>query len=267
MNLIVLMTDFGDRDGYPGIMKGVIWSLAPQAQIADLTHQIGPQDITAGAMTLGRAWSYYPAGTVFVGVVDPGVGTRRRPLAGRIGERFFVGPDNGLASLPLQAAAAGQLEIEWVVLDRPEFWLPHPSSSFHGRDIFAPVAAHLVNGVSLAELGTPIPDPVRLALPQPRATAAGWLAPIIHVDHFGNLATGLGRDQLGDREVTLRIGTTELPLVQTFGERPPGSLIAMIDSSGCLAVCVVNGSAAQHLQARVGDIIEVQYKKAPSKPG
>ena len=262
MKIIALMTDFGDRDGYPGIMKGVIWSIAPNVQIADLTHQVEPQDILAGALTLARAWKYYPEGTVFVGVVDPGVGTERRAIAARIGTRYFVGPDNGLLTIPLEQAEAAGEPVVIVQLDRAEFWLPNPSRSFHGRDIFAPVAAHVVNGAALEKLGTVMREPVKLTIPQPTATVDGWQAPVLHIDHFGNLATGLQIEQSGSRVCTIHFGDIEIPLVQTFGDRAPGSLVAMIDSSGYLAVCVVNGNAAQRLKAKAGDIINIRYRPA-----
>jgi len=262
MKIIALMTDFGDRDGYPGIMKGVIWSIAPNAQIADLTHQVEPQDILAGALTLARAWKYYPEGTVFVGVVDPGVGTGRRAIAARIGTRYFVGPDNGLLTISLEQAETAGEPVIIVQLDQAEFWLPNPSRSFHGRDIFAPVAAHIVNGAALEKLGTVMREPVRLTIPQPTATVGGWQAPILHVDHFGNLATGLQIEALEGQGCTIHFGDTEIPLVLTFGDRGPGSLVAMIDSSGYLAVCVVNGNAAQRLKAKVGDMIDIRYRPA-----
>ncbi len=167
MTLITLLTDFGLKDGYPGVMKGVIWGIAPQAQIADITHLIQPQNVLEGALVLSRAAPYFPPGTIHLAVVDPGVGTSRRPIAAMLGNQFFVGPDNGLCSQLLAHSQLVGASTHFVHLNRPEFWLSQPSSTFHGRDIFAPAAAHLANGVDLSELGTPIGDPVVISPPQP----------------------------------------------------------------------------------------------------
>jgi S-adenosyl-L-methionine hydrolase (adenosine-forming) len=259
LSVITLLTDFGEQDGYVGIMKGVIWGIAPQAQIADLTHTIAPQDILEGALTLARCVPFFPPGTVHVAVVDPGVGTRRRPIAIRLGEQMFVGPDNGLATLLIEKAQAAGQSVACVHLDQPAYWLAQVSASFHGRDIFAPVGAHLASGVPLQKVGSLIHDPLRLAIPQPEPTAQGWLGQIVHIDHFGNCATNLGEAQLARRQpVTVRIKGQELHgMVQSFGERQTGELVAMLDSDGRLAVAVVNGSAAHLLQARVGDPVEL----------
>ena len=259
MSRILLLTDFGTRDGYPAAMKGVIWSIAPQAEIADLTHDIPPQDVLAAALTLGRTAPYFPAKTIFVAVVDPGVGTSRRPLAARLGAHLFAAPDNGLLTVVLQKAERSGAPVELVQLDRPEYWLPQVCRTFHGRDIFAPVAAHLANGATLAELGTPISDPIRLHLPEPRRTPGGWQGEVIHIDHFGNLATNLGSEHLppaGEMEIHIR-GERIVGVAAAYGESPAGSLTALIDSAGALSIAVVNGSAAERLHARVGEIVEI----------
>ncbi len=261
MSRILLLTDFGTRDGYPAAMKGVIWSIAPQAEIADLAHDIPPQDVLAAALTLGRTVPYFPAETIFVAVVDPGVGTPRRPLAARLGAHLFVAPDNGLLTLVEQAAETRSQPAEWVHLDQPQYWLPQVSRTFHGRDIFAPVGAHLANGVALARLGTPIRDPMRLHLPEARPTAHGWQGAVIHVDHFGNLATNLRPEHLpetGEVEILIR-GERLAGVAQAFGQKPPGALTALIDSAGALSIAVVNGSAAQRLRAEVGEIVEIRW--------
>ena len=261
MKLITLLTDFGLQDGYPAIMKGVIWGIAPEVQIADLTHSIPAQDILAGAVALGRAAPYFPPGTIHVAVVDPGVGTQRRAMAARIGECYFVGPDNGLCTVLLDQAAGA---IQAVQLDRPRFWLPEVSHSFHGRDIFAPVAAHLANGVALDELGSPLAqEVVRLIIPQPQPLAApgrrGWRGQVIHVDAFGNLATNFTRQHVAEAgKPCVHIAGQEIyGLVHTFGEGQPGDLIAMLDSSGQVSICEVNGSAARRLQVTTGEPVEL----------
>lgn len=262
MSFITLMTDFGLKDGNVGVMKGVIWRIAPQAQIADLSHLIGPQNVAEAGLILARQARFFPAGTIHVVVVDPGVGTARRPVAARLGSHLYVCPDNGLLTRSLERAEKEGVEIAAVHLDRPQYWLPDVSHVFHGRDIFAPVAGHLAAGVSLSELGQPIDDLLRLPLPQPEVLPTGWIGQVIHADHFGNLTTNIHRDQLGDppRPARVRLRGVEIPgLVRTFGERPPGELVALYGSSGDLILAVVNGSAARELQAQVGDLVEVLF--------
>jgi S-adenosylmethionine hydrolase len=259
MTIVTLTTDFGSGDHEAGVLKGVIWNIAPHAHIADLSHEIPPHDILGGALILWRTAPYFPDGTVHVAVVDPGVGTQRRGIAARIGRQFFIGPDNGLPSLLLDRAEENKDHSRFIQLDKPEFWLPEVSSVFHGRDIFAPAAGHLAAGTPFDRLGTPIDDPIRIRLPKPVPTASGWSGQVIHIDHFGNLATNLSMQHItGLKEVMVRImGAQITGLVTTFGERPKGSLIALLDSSGSLAISVVNGSAQQVLRAVVGDPIEV----------
>ena len=265
IRMITLMTDFGLKDGNVGVMKGVILGIAPQAQIVDLSHLIPPQDLPEAALILRRSATYFPPGTIHVVVVDPGVGTARRPVAARLGEQYFVGPDNGVITMLLEYAESSAWSVAFVHLDRPQFWLPEVSHVFHGRDIFAPSAAHLANGVALTELGTPICDPVRLALPRPVQTASGWHGEIIHIDHFGNLASNVRLEHLPEwqtapEKLVVRLCGTEIRgLVETFGERPAGELVALFGSTGNLIVSVVNGSAAKSLGARVGDNFEVAW--------
>jgi S-adenosyl-L-methionine hydrolase (adenosine-forming) len=259
MSIITLLTDFGLKDGNVGVMKGVIWKIAPDAQIADLSHLIAPQDVQEGALILSRSVSYFPPGTIHLAVVDPGVGTARRPIAARLGGQFFVLPDNGLITLLLEQAEAASEIVEFVHLDRPQYWLPEVSHVFHGRDIFAPCAAHLANGALLTELGTLMHDPQRLKFPVPTRTDHGLLGEVIHIDHFGNLSTSIRRQHLGEPALLrIRLAGVEVSgLVHTFGERPPGDLVALYGSTGYLIVSVVNGSAAQRLGAKVGDPVEV----------
>lgn len=266
MKLITLLTDFGTRDGYPGIMKGVIWTITPDAEIVDITHDIAPQNILEGALTLARTVPYYPPGTVHIAVIDPGVGTARRPIAARAGESFLVGPDNGLFSFLLQKAWKEQAEVEIVHLDQPRYWLPDVSSSFHGRDIFAPAGAHLARGVPLSELGTPIKDPVLISLPAPRRGPTGWHGEVVHIDSFGNLSTNLDRSHLpSSGAIAIRIADQTIQaLSHSFGDGHPGDLVAFIDSSGKLAVAVVNGSAARRLQAGIGQPVEL-LEQEPSR--
>jgi S-adenosyl-L-methionine hydrolase (adenosine-forming) len=256
---LTLTTDFGSGDAEAGMLKGVIWGIAPTAQIADLTHAVSPQNVREAALLLGRSAHYFPAGTVHVAVVDPGVGTDRRAIAARLGDQCFVGPDNGLLTQMLERAEQAGQPVQVVALDRPEYWRPSVSPIFHGRDVFAPVAAHLAAGVSLTDMGTPIDNPIRLNIPTAARTSQGWTGQVLAVDTFGNLSTNLYRPHLaGLRVRRIRIAGVEIEgMVKTFGERPPGSLIALIDSSEELSICVVNGSAAERLGAGIGTEFEV----------
>ncbi len=263
MPVITLTTDFGIKDGNVGAMKGVIWGISPTAQIADLSHLIPPQNIAEAALILARAAPYFPENTIHVVVVDPGVGTARRKMAAKIGTQYYVGPDNGSISLLLEKAEQWGWETEFVELIDPQYWLPEVSFVFHGRDIFSPVAAHLSIGVALASLGTPLENPVRLQLPQPEKTESGWHGEIIHIDHFGNISSNIRVETLGqalkDKEnISIRVAGIKIKgLVNTFGERPIGELIALIGSTGNLILSVVNGSASERLNTQLGDLIEV----------
>jgi S-adenosylmethionine hydrolase len=261
MTIITLTTDFGLRSGFAGIMQGVIYTLVPQVQIVDITHFISPQDIREGAYTLSRAVPFFPKGTVHVYVVDPGVGTRRRPLAARLGDHFFVGPDNGLLTLLIEDAEQNGLQIEFIRLDRPEFWLPKVSRTFHGRDIFSPVAAHLATGVTLQELGTPFSDPVRLELPRPRQTETGWIAHVTSIDTFGNLTTDLPISLVPDpSDVLFRFGDAEVHgIADSYGQKQPGDLVAVVDSEEFIELAIVNGNAAHKLDVKAGDTVEVIF--------
>ncbi|MGC8779335.1 MAG: SAM hydrolase/SAM-dependent halogenase family protein, partial [Anaerolineae bacterium] len=232
--IITLTTDFGLRDGYVGAMKGVILSLAPHVRIVDLTHEIEPQNIRQATFVLAQAAPYFPAETIHVAVVDPGVGTARRPLLVTTPRARYVGPDNGIFT-----AALGEEGARAWVLDRPAYWLPRPSRTFHGRDLFAPIAAHLANGVPPEQLGRPIDDPVRLAWPQPARHADGHLSgAIIHVDRFGNLISNIPAAWLEGRRWQCRIAGHMAPVVATYGEGAVGALIGLIGSSEMLEMAV-----------------------------
>jgi hypothetical protein len=269
MTILTLLTDFGEQDGFIGMMKGVIFSIAPQVTIVDITHQVAPQNIRQGAFLLAQAAPYFPAGTIHVAVVDPGVGTARHPIALRLGTQTFVGPDNGLFTRVIQRAEVSGIPIEAVTLDRPEFWLPNVSQSFHGRDIFSPVAAHLALGRLLSDVGTPLAQPQRLEIPAPIKTSDGWQGEIITIDHFGNLITNLDASHFKDREEVslMAAGNTIQRISRTFGDHVPGELIAMIDSSGQLSLAVVNGNAAERLKLRIGDPVILENTSRPSKSG
>jgi S-adenosylmethionine hydrolase len=262
MAIITLLTDFGLKDGFSGVMRGVILGITPAVQVVDITHDISPQNVLEGSLVLARSAPYFPAGTIHVAVVDPGVGTARRPLAAQIGGQYFIGPDNGLFTGVIENAEGRSLPMAFYHLDKPTYWLAEVSRSFHGRDIFSPVAAHLAGGVKLEEMGTLIHDPARIMVPQPEPTADGWAGQVLAVDHFGNLLTNLTPAQLRDgKDVSINIGDNRIDgLVHTFGERESGAVVAMIDSSGSLEIAVVNGNAAEQLKAGVGSSVSLKFK-------
>jgi S-adenosylmethionine hydrolase len=240
-------------------MKGVIWGIAPQAKIADISHDIAPQNIHQAAFVLNRHVFYFPENTVHIVVVDPGVGTDRRPIAAQIGPQRFVGPDNGVFTLMYHAAEKKGWPVEIIHTDNPEYWGDKISDVFHGRDIFSPVGAHLSAGVPLKKLGTAINDPVRIHLPRPERTDSGIIGEVSHIDHFGNIHSNIHRDEiadLGEVDVTLRDVTVH-GLVRMFGEREPGELIALYSSTDYLIVSEVNGNAGKRLKSKVGDEIKV----------
>jgi S-adenosyl-L-methionine hydrolase (adenosine-forming) len=262
MPVITLTTDFGIRDGFTGVLKGVIWGICPGVQIADITHSITPQNVIEGAFALWRAAPFFPPGTVHIAGVDPGVGTKRRPMAAKLGEHYFVGPDNGLFTPLIIDAEKSGLSMMFVHLENIKYWLPDVSHTFHGRDIFGPVAAHLANGVPLAEFGTPIEQPERLVMPVPEKTAQGWKAHITVVDTFGNMTTDLSAGRLADElDLTIKVkGRVIDGLVESYGWRKPGDLVALVDSEGFVEIAVVNGSAASVLGMKVGDTVEITCK-------
>jgi S-adenosylmethionine hydrolase len=256
---IFFLTDFGLTDTYVGVVKAVILGIAPDARIVDLTHDVPPQDIRAGAFSLMTAAPYLPDDSVVLAVVDPGVGTARRPIAMQIGGRTFVGPDNGLFSWVTAAEGA---QTQTVVLDRPERWRPTVSATFHGRDLFGPVAAQLARGVALQEVGSPCDRRTLQRLPWPPARltrdAAGQIAEaqgeIVHIDRFGNLIANLGPADLPPYPVLVVAGRRIAGLSPHFQADAGASsgLIALIGSTLLLEIAVPNGSAAELLGVGVG---------------
>lgn len=257
--IVTFLTDFGLQDDFVGTCRGVIATIAPDAQVIDVTHGVRPGHVLQGALVLANTLPYMPAG-VHLAVVDPGVGSGRRALALRDGEgRLHVGPDNGLL-LPAAERFGGVAEV--YELANPEYSLQPVSRTFHGRDLFAPAAAHLAAGVPLSELGPPL-DPealVRVEIPQPEVGQNRIRATALVVDRFGNIALNLRRDHLEHAE--LAAGTrVELSSrgerfyaisARTFADAPRGALILYEDSYGSLALAVSSGSAAQLLRIEEG---------------
>lgn len=260
MNIITLLTDFGLKDGNVGVMKGVIWGINPQIQIADISHNISPQNISEASLILLRSAVYFPPGTIHTVVVDPGVGTARRPIAARVGPYYFVGPDNGVITMLYEKANQLGWEVNFVHTDVSNYWLPNTSNVFHGRDIFAPVAAHISLGVSLEKIGSPINDISLIELPVPVRLGSVIKGEIIHIDHFGNLSTNI-REEYLDNQAKLIVYYEDYVIegiVKTFGDRPLGELIALYGSTGNLIISIVNGSAAEYIGAEVGDAVTVE---------
>ena len=254
---LAIITDFGYRDHYAGAMKGVIASIAPGATVIDITHGIPAHSVVAGAIALRESWRYFPARTVFLAVVDPGVGTARAPIAieTHAGARF-VGPDNGLLWL-----AANQAEIKRIVkLTSLRHRLTNVSATFHGRDIFAPAAAYLWRGASISALGPALRSIVRLDLPPPVDSARELRGEVIYVDGFGNLVSNIDRQtaaQFGSRfhhkslSVRIKRGAA-MRLLDAYGDAPKGAPLAIFGSFGLLEVAVRDGSAAAHFAAGPG---------------
>jgi S-adenosyl-L-methionine hydrolase (adenosine-forming) len=253
MTVISLTTDFGLADGFVGIMKGVILRIAPHVRFVDLTHEIVPQDVRQAAYVLARAAPYFPEATIHLAVVDPGVGSARRPLLVTTERAAYIGPDNGIFSAALAEPTAQAWE-----LDQPHYWLAQVSQTFHGRDIFAPVAAYFANGVSPEQLGHPFADPMRRVWAAPRRHFCGNLSgEIISIDRFGNLISNLPAAWVATGRWRCRIGGREAPLLSTYADVSNGALVGLIDSDGAVEIAVRNGNAAQQLGVGIGTSIEL----------
>lgn len=253
MAIITLLTDFGTADGYVGAMKGVILSLNPGARLIDLTHDIAPQDVMDGALALSNAAPYFPSGTIHVAVVDPGVGGERKPLLVEWNGCYLIGPDNGLLSL---AFPDSKPDAVYHLTQRSKF-LESISSTFHGRDIFAPVAGHVSLGVKPHEFGKRLDQWVEIDLPRPGARDGRLEGEVIHVDRFGNLITNIRTQDL-ERHLetsTLQIsvaGAVIAGIRKNYAEVPEGELLAVIGSRGHLEISQNKGSAANRLSAGRG---------------
>ena len=255
-HVITLATDFGAHGGYVAAMKGVILGIAPGVSLVDISHEVAPQDVAGAAYLLAGVYRFFPPATVHLVVVDPGVGTERRGLAARAGGHLFVAPDNGLLTPTLDASPGAEI----VSLTNAAYWRREVSHTFHGRDIFAPVAAHLASGVPLEALGTPVRDPVRLDLPSPRATGGTVEGMVIWVDRFGNLVTNIPADVLLPGE-TYRVTVGRLAvagLFTTYAQVRAGQPLALVGSHGFIEVAVREGSAAEMAGAGRGATVRLE---------
>jgi S-adenosylmethionine hydrolase len=259
--LITLTTDFGQKDSFAGIMKGVIAGIDPQAQVVDLTHGIPPQDILAGALTLRHAVRYFPRGSIHVTVVDPGVGGARRPLLIESDGNYFIGPDNGVLSLAVENIAPTHM----VHLSNPAYQLQPTGATFHGRDIFAPAAAHLSLGVSPTAFGETLDQFVKLAIPQVARQDRRIEGEIVYIDGFGNLFTNVLEHDLtgfpGDRlDIAVRTATIH-GLSRNYASAREGELVAVLNSWDMVEIAAYKDNAQQRIGAKIGDKVEIVLAK------
>jgi S-adenosylmethionine hydrolase len=263
--IITLTTDFGLRDSYVAEMKAVILSLTHAVHLVDVTHEVEPQQIVEAALAVDAAAGFFPPGTIHLAVVDPGVGTARRGLVMAAGGQLFVGPDNGLFTPTVARGAWTAFELAAA-----EYRLPVVSRTFHGRDVFAPAAAHLARGVAPSRFGPPVTDPVCLPWVEARAVAGGCAGTVIHIDRFGNLVTSISAAQVaavaGGGEGVVRVAGHLLPLVGTYADLPPAGAGALVGSRKRLEVVVRDGSAAARFRARRGTPVVLRSRMPPSGP-
>jgi S-adenosyl-L-methionine hydrolase (adenosine-forming) len=258
---IALLTDFGARDAYAGVMKGVLLTRCPGAVLVDLAHEVPPRDVLTGALLLASAVPFFPTFTVFLAVVDPGVGSARRPLCIRSGHSLLVGPDNGL--LWPAASRCGLPQV--FHLDRPEYWLPECSATFHGRDVFAPVAALLASGRQPEELGTPVHDPVQLEIPSCTFLAGAAHGEVLLVDRFGNAVTNIRPSDVGhpaSGSARLEVGgRAVLGPSSHYSAVPRGEFLFLPGSLGYYEIALNGGDAAASLDLQPGSRILLRVRK------
>jgi S-adenosylmethionine hydrolase len=284
--LITLTTDFGVADSYVGTMKGVMLDIAPDARLVDISHEIAPQNVRQAAYVLYTAYPFFPSHTVHLVVVDPGVGSARRSIGLRTPRGFLIGPDNGVFSYVMASEPVEAL----VELADPHYHLSRVSHTFHGRDIFAPAAAHLAAGVPIMELGPPVRDPITLPLPRLEIAAGTITGEVLHTDHFGNVVTSIGRlfwgkDELslkpafrgaggkmqgagGRKEIRFEVGEALISAAgweivgacRTYAEVEPGEVLALVGSGGHLEIAVREGNAARELGLHLGDTVVLRLR-------
>ncbi len=258
--LVALLSDFGTRDHYAGTMKAVVLGVCPDATLVDIGHDLPPHDIVAGALELAACYRYFPAGTVFLVVVDPGVGSGRRGIAAEAGDFRFVAPDNGV----LTAVFRDQPPKRVVELSERKYARPTVSRTFEGRDRFAPAAGWLAKGITLTSLGRSVTDHVMLDLPEAIASADGLRGQVVRVDRFGNLITNIDRKRFekvaGGGPVAVRLEAHDIPrIVNTYAEAAPGEICALFGSTDHLEIAVPAGSAAERFGLGRGAIVTVLH--------
>lgn len=262
--IIALLTDFGTRDHYAGTLKGVILTLCPDATLVDISHDIPPHDILTGALELVACYRFFPAGTIFLAVVDPGVGSSRLGLAAEAGDYRFVAPDNGVLTGVFAETAPKRV----VSLTERRYARPTISKTFEGRDRFAPAAAWLARGAEVKALGTAVRDYVRIEIPQASLTGDAITGQVLRVDRFGNLVTNIPRamvDRLADRgPIRITVGGASVgALVETYAGISPGTICALFGSSDHLEIAENGGSASGRLGLATGAAVEVVRRSEP----
>jgi S-adenosylmethionine hydrolase len=258
-SIVSLTTDFGLNDWFVGTVKGVVLGINPSARVVDISHEIPGGDICAGAFVLAASYRFFPKGTVHVAVVDPGVGSQRRAIAAQTSNHFFVGPDNGVLSWAL-----GKEKVEAIhALENPQYFVHPVSHTFHGRDVFAPVAAHLSCGVEIHRFGRRLKDFQRLPWPRPRVSRNGVAGEVIYLDHFGNVITNIEAPnlaKLAKRRLSVWLGGKRLCSLGAFYQSvTKGTPVAVIGSSGFLEIAINGGSAASNFGIRAGDGVRVTF--------
>lgn len=256
--IVTLLTDFGLRDVYVGVMKGTIACINPQLKVIDLTHEIPAQNIAAGRFCLLNAYSHFPPKTVHIAVVDPGVGSNRRGIAIELAGGFLVGPDNGLFSGILNQESA----IAIVELTNPKYWrVSNPSSTFHGRDIFATVGAHLASGVAIGQLGQAINLHSLVKPPLSQLGVRDFLISgcIQYVDHFGNLISNIPGSLVANKSWFVLLGERKIASGKTYSDVEVGQAVALIGSHGWVEVAINSGNAGEKLQLNFNDKLTVKY--------
>ena len=257
-SIVTLLTDFGCRDGYVGAMKGVVLKINPQALLVDISHDIEAHDIMAGALALTSAYSYFPAGTIHVAVVDPGVGSPRRGIIVETPRACFVGPDNGIFTLVYEREAVARI----VAIENPKFRASAVSRTFHGRDVFAPAAAHLSLGVPAAVFGPPIDEGVKIPFPRPRIGEDAVEGEVIHVDRFGNLITNISKEIFeafvgeGTPEIWVAHHRTSGPY-DSYEEGQKGEIFGIFGSSGLLEISMNRANTHEALGLSKGAHVRV----------
>lgn len=259
MPIITLTTDFGTKDAYVGQVKGVILARCPEATLVDLTHRIPPQAVTQAALSLASSVPHFPTGTIHLAVVDPGVGTNRRPIMAQAGGNLFVAPDNGLLTLILDAHPQAQVRV----ITNQQYMNERISPTFHGRDLFGPVVGHLAAGLDPARLGDPIDNPVRLDLEPPVLKSGRITGRVVMVDRFGNLITNIPVEMIlaphSNRAPVFHVaGQTLSGLHLTYAEAEPGNPLALIGSFDLLEIALNQGRADDFFGLSVNDPVEVE---------
>lgn len=263
-SVITLTTDFGTSDAYVGVMKGVILGINSNVQIVDITHAVPPQDIDEAAFLIHSAHGYFPKGTIHVIIVDPGVGSDRQAIVCQTNDAFFVCPDNGILTYLLEEIEnRGEKSKSVVTIHNRDYYLPEVSNTFHGRDIFAPVAAHLSLGVPLVNIGPPVENLVQLPIPTLEVSNDKLVGQIVKIDSFGNAITNISESALSGSfngfVYEISVGSASLRQLNTsYAESEIGEPLAIIGSSGMLEIAINGGSASQMLGLKQGDAVVIQ---------